>query len=62
MNPQQPLPRIYVDFNKGCPVPLTCRGSVNDISRQRLKLYDGMKAHFYMEDEDEHDVRGYLYV
>ena len=47
------LPRIYADFNNSDPhgrLRLSCLGTFQSLSRQRLNLQDGMCATFHDEE------------
>jgi hypothetical protein len=66
-------PRIYADFNKWAGdgvltwFILTCWGTVNDLTKLKIELTDGLEATFYTDDSDmqgnydEIEVDGYAH-
>ena len=48
-------PKIYVDFHNADPqgrLRLNCVGTVEDLSRQKVELRDGLALAFYSDDVD----------
>jgi hypothetical protein len=54
-----PRPRVYADFQNADDsnrLRLNCAGTIDDLTRQRIELREGLVLTFYADDADEKGV------
>jgi hypothetical protein len=49
--------KLWVDFNASTDngLRLNCRGTIDDLSKQKIELKEGLKLTLWCEDTDEND-------